>query len=159
MARIGGTPSENSRWTSDTQMLCIMSVGVVSTHAGVVTVNTNIQTISQLMTYDAPTEAYEAYQSNFVGLGSSSTTIIGSGFSHSERSLSVIIQGSAFERSDWISETSIMGRATYGTGMSRFLSLTSGMLVGTRSSALTYDDPVVVDMKFTYFFANPVRFN
>ena len=154
MPRIAGTSAESTVWISDSHVKCALGSGARSTHAGTLTVSNLIITRSQLLTYEIPTAIKES-RSNFAGLGKETMSIVGSGFSHSDRSLNLLIGGSASERTDWESETSLMTRLPYGTGTTKTISITSGDRVGSKSFAGTYDSPEIVGMSFTYFFANP----
>ena len=141
MTRVSRTDVEYTIWTSDSQVVVAIPTGISATLSGVLSIGRSRATTTYFVTYDVPTSSGVS-RGNFVGLGLVTTTIFGAGFSHSERSLNVNLGGCGFERTDWISETSLLGRVGHGTGMTKFLSVTSGIRVGSRSFAGTYDTPI-----------------
>ncbi len=153
--RVGASKSENTVWISDTSLTSCLPAGVRSTHAGHCTIVTNFVTRTELVSFDCPTITLQSRR-NLEGVGRDIlTTISGAGFSHTRVTSRVVFGGTISARTLWICDSAVMARSSVGAGMSKLISITVGSEVGSRSVMGTYDNPIIVDMSFTYFLANP----
>ena len=138
--RTGGTVSEVSWWLSDTGLLARVNAGsnFASTRRVAITVGAVGGTETDAASFDA--SAVVAAEINGACTGSFSVTLLGVGFGSASDSAWVRAARTSCEATRWLSDTGATALMAAGSAAWTLAAiLTSGMLTGTRTAAVTYN--------------------
>eukprot|EP00961_Rhodomonas_salina_P251963 3406163-Rhodomonas_salina.1 len=150
--RTGATGCEASTWTSATSIVAVASTGVQGSRSLAFTVSDFVSSFSAAFSYSLPVVRF-VFALNFVSSGIVTLTISGSDFGTVLSSHGVGIGQTSSESSVWSSDSSIVAiRASPGVVGSAAFRLTLGRQIGSVSSALTYNIPM---LKWARNFASP----
>lgn len=139
--RVGGSGAQASVWSGDTAVTCRAGMGSGGSVGAVVTVGARAGSASEGVSYDggwvssvaagnAPLDMRRAAMAGAGGggLGAGESVSAGSRWGQS-----------GAEASEWVSGSSVRGRAAGGVGGSRTVAVTGGGGVGSVSVGLSYD--------------------
>jgi len=143
-ARTSESAGENSLWISDSSVMCRISQGSWATGKIIVTSGMQGCSGSSLISYDDSVLAFISAESkvNQAISGQKMYTLFGSSFGLNVLSPCVHMALSQGETTTWLSDTSLKSQATCGSLRSLSISITAGQLVGSLSSAWTYDSVI-----------------
>jgi hypothetical protein len=141
---LGGSACETTVWNSDSAVKCLHVKSGIGTFRTGVTLSRLVGSHMNVFTYDAP-GASQAFRHNNPSCGGGSVTLIGFNFGTylSDITPSVRIGSSACGTSSWTSMTTVKCMLSSGTGGALDAGVTVNSLVGTLTSAFTFDSPVI----------------
>eukprot|EP00960_Hanusia_phi_P066141 766326-Hanusia_phi.AAC.5 len=141
--RFGSTRSENTLWSSDTNLHGMVASGTSVTLSVTVSIQTSINTITEALTIDAPVVNpggnRTTWAVNHDIAVSSSMTIYGAYVAVKDSTTKARVGGTAFEVSRWISASSISTKRTSGRRSSISIRVTESRTTGTSTEIYSYD--------------------
>jgi hypothetical protein len=148
---LAGTTCEATLWIAYSAIFCKRAAfGVsVATKGFEVTVQVDVaRSLTELFSFDgrAPSglQNHQGFSTYDKGMsGQISVTVVGQSFS-SQDTVSVRIGGSGCRASAWISSSSILCKIPRTSCRVEATVVTAGVVIGTHSSAFTYDPPPIV---------------
>jgi hypothetical protein len=125
--RMGDSGCESSTWVSDSSVVCVVGSGVGG-GGKTVTVSSGVQdgSMSEGWSYDVPVVSSVA-KTNGASTGGFDVTVVGRGFGTSGYSVGVRVGGSGCERSDWVSDSSVVCGVSGGVGDGKGVVVSSGL--------------------------------
>jgi hypothetical protein len=139
--RIGGTAALQSVWVGEDAVWAKVSPGLGTEKAIVTTVSMLAGTLEGAISYDAPSLLSVQPAGDVPTAGQSNITVSGSNFGVFSSSVAVRAGFTSCEASYWISDTSVICKLSSGAGLNLGVSVTSSMLIGTLTEALSYALP------------------
>jgi len=141
--RVGGSACEATAWLSMTSVGCKFARGTAATMSVSFTVGQQAGSTSGVVSYDTSLiDSVISWSSYNFGMNASAVvTVGGQGFSSADTSSFSAVGRTSVEASTWISDSSVTCAAATGTGGSRQLTITAGLLVASVSEVLSYDIP------------------
>ena len=142
--RVGATACEFTEWSADTELRCKAPTGVSGTYRLAVTAGMRVGTITEVLSYDAPTGWYvEADTGGNVpsGTGGGDIILIGADFATSDSSVAMRLGFTATEATEWNADTTIMCKTAGGVGGTLRVAVTAGVRSGTLTEVALYDVP------------------
>ena len=163
-SQTGATSCEATEWTNSSKIQCKIAYGDGRTSLVVVTAGAKLSSVSQLLSFDGPTPAWLGIPS-IAGLGSANFPAVGN--------VTVTVQGTGYwvlplrylgDRHDTIQvqsgstqcESTAWGNgsvsvfckiANIGHGATMRTIVTAGMIIGTLSESMSFDDPRISSLK------------
>jgi hypothetical protein len=139
---VGFTGAEVSDWISDTVISCRSPEGMLRSLRVLLTLGNQASSFTHVFSYDAPIVS-DVHSANVQFAGKSFVAIMGSGFCVEDGSLRGQIGNTACENSLWMSETSLLCRASAGNSGSATAIVTNGRMLAAASDCVSYDLPAV----------------
>ena len=140
--QIGFSRCSATSWRSQSSILCNVAHGIESTKRAVVTVGDQAETATETFTVDL-FQSVLIQRSNAASTGSLRLTIYGSGLGQLVFSNQARFGSSSCESTQWVSETSMVGRVSHGTQGSRRVTFTAGEISGTMTDSLSIDSALM----------------
>jgi hypothetical protein len=140
--RVGLTGAEVSYWISDTVISCKSPEGMWRSLRVLLTLGNQASSFTHVLSYDAPIVS-DVHSANVQFAGKSFVAIMGSRFFVEDGSLRGQIGNTACESSLWMSETSLLCRASAGNSGSATAIVTNGRMLAAASDCVSYDLPAV----------------
>ena len=146
---LAGTTCESTTWNADSAVVCkraSFGVGLATAGFAITTKGSEPRYLTELFSFDEPqASGIQSYTSTY-DRGTSglvSVTLQGQTFS-SDRTISARIGGTSCEATEWISSSSIFCKLPRTSCRVEGTVVTAAVVLGTHSSAFTYDPPPIV---------------
>ncbi|KAJ1478607.1 hypothetical protein T484DRAFT_1904312, partial [Baffinella frigidus] len=134
-ARLGGTAGERSSWVADSTLLCRTGAGSGGSLPIQVTVAKRVGSALLAASYDTP-----SLRGASTDISSArNLTVSGGGFLRWDASPGGRVGVSACERAVWLSDSSLLCRASFGVGRSLRVAVTTSLLSSTITEAVSYE--------------------
>ena len=134
------TSTERTAWASDTAMRCTTGAGRAQSAQITFSAGIRVGSATELWTFDSGS-ASASQPSNRAGTGSTSFTIVGLDLSSFCNTVDAAVGHSAFEASEWVSDTSVRSYSVAGIRASRTLVFTAVVQWGSLSSGFSVTAP------------------
>ncbi len=141
MARIGNSAGEMTQWTSDTSVVVKSAAGISRTLTITATAGVIVGTLTEAISYNIPMVV--SMVGNVRTAGQSSVTVSGGFFAQTDYTMASTFGGTACEATVWVSETTVVVKHPSGVSRTQIVTVTSGVMVGTVTEAVSYDAPSV----------------
>jgi hypothetical protein len=147
-ARMAGTAGELTSWTSDSAVTIKTPAGSMRTHCISITGGVTVGTLTEALSYDAVSLSSVGMANLWTG-GAVSVTVTGSQFGVMLHTLMSRVGGTASEATDWVSDTALLAKVARSIRKTHRVVITSGVVVGTLTEAVSYDAPSVSSIAVT----------
>ena len=137
------TGTDRTAWESGTSIRCAAGAGWAQSAQITFTSGQQVGTATEAWTFDTASTS-TALASNRASTGSSSVTLFGLDLAHVSSTIAAAAGNTAFEASEWISDTTLRVRASGLVRATRTLALSIVTRLGSRSAALTHDAPALL---------------
>ena len=142
---VGSTSATISVWNADTALLCRISAGRQAGHIIIITSGGQVGTSRETLSYDAPI-IKQLNRGNVKGNknGGTAISLLGVNFGHAQFSASASIGSTAsVGEFRWKNDKSVQCLVPQGSGQSKSIALTIGLIFGTLTDAVSYESPIV----------------
>ena len=141
-SRLGHTVADKTRWTSDSAVTCYVEQHVGASRLVSVTVG---------LTTGSCTESFSFASTSMQAFGNLASKSVlnlsgGSTWKHGSYSTSIKLGSTACAATIWSSTTNIMCRSARGHSSSRHLVVTTGIVVVSSTSVISYSSPTVLSV-------------
>ena len=144
VSSFGQTSCEATDWFSDTSIASLVSSGTFRTLRLVVTAGLAKASVTEMFSFDSSPSLNTIYTPvNLNPRALTDTTVRGASFLLRDQSPVLNVGLTACERSNWVSETSLVCRQVKGTGPTKSAHLTAGERTGSVTEVFSYDGPTV----------------
>ena len=146
-AKISGTSTRMSEWTSESSVLCMTSAGFGMSKSIVITTSIQPQSLSQVFTYWSHFLS-NGHPGNGPKIGFTELTLHGSSFGTGDRSASARILSSSDDwylkygtsvSTTWLSDTSLLALTCRGLSSKASITVSLEIRVNTLSAVFSYD--------------------
>jgi hypothetical protein len=148
--RVGLTAAETTPWVADTSIQCRVQQYVRGTRTLSVTAGGCSGTQTSAFTFYRP-ETAKAVSSNFASTGSTSITLIGSGFATESYTVMVMLGSTPGEASRWVSDTSLRCLSHGSLGGTMRVIVTTGEQAGSTTGVFSSDSPQLLGLNQTVY--------
>ena len=142
MARIGGSASQSTKWTSDTALTFVAPLSTNSANAVVVTLQSALSTRLEAFTFDSPALA-KITPPNSQTFGGRTMSVIGTGFGVVDTSPAVRAGATGCTATQWVSDSTVRCKLGPDTSSNLDVLVTIGRVVKRLVGALSYDQPLL----------------
>jgi hypothetical protein len=141
-ARLGHTVADKTRWTSESAVTCYVEQHVGASRLVSVTVGVTPGSCTESFSFAS------TLMQAFGNLASKSVLTLsgGSTWNHGSHSTSVKLGSTACAATFWSSTTNIMCRSARGHSSSRHVEVTTGIVVVSSTSVISYSSPTVLSI-------------
>ena len=134
------TAGETTKWMSDSTIRSLVTSSVGGTRRVTITAGTRTSTWSDVFSFDSRNGMHSAVaRTNHPSTGSTSITLSGASYGLFQATVRPKIGHTLSEATTWCSTTGILVRAAYGFHGTRRVAVTTGMLPGTHTAAVSFD--------------------
>jgi len=134
------TASETTKWMSDSTVRSLVASSLSNTRRISMTTGVRVSTWSDVFSYDYHMGMHsEVLRSNHPSTGSTTITLLGTGFGLVLGTVTARIGNSRAEATAWYSSSGVMVRMSQGIAGTRRVALTSGSTVGTMTAGISFD--------------------
>eukprot|EP00961_Rhodomonas_salina_P272087 3676939-Rhodomonas_salina.1 len=144
-AATGASGCEATEWQSSSTVRARSALGVSHSTTVAITSGIVMGSASKALSFDGDIVS-GIVRANGISTGSTSLTVLGSGFGILASSGSLARAGTAAEAQEWVSDTAIRGLCSHGVPGSERLIVSTGMLVSSISDAVSYDKVALSSM-------------
>ena len=138
--RQGNSAAEWSVWKSDSSVSALRSHGSGGTSSLQITTGVTVGTIDDIVSFNVPS-TFTILRQNVAPLLPSSLAVIGCGLGVEDFSTVMRLGQSKSVQSFWVSDSAVVGYAPSGVQKSWHICITTEGLVGSVSSAMSYNMP------------------
>jgi hypothetical protein len=134
--------TEKTDWISDSAVTCQIQKGTKKSHF--FSVSTGIIVGSLSDSFSGCLSLLSALeQTNVVGTGSVSVTILGAALGNSEHSGFSRLLSTSSEQTKWISQTAVQAKSPQGTAFTRICVVSAGVELVSGTDSASYDEPAL----------------